>query len=122
MRLPADSRARLAEELMHESQHYTNARIESMDDVRRALPDGADYLNWLFVGTSGIHGTSTKLDEYPERQEFTVLIVRPRTVSCLYGSVEVDDEDVEWLRENVAKTISMIQETQSQNLQPDSDQ
>jgi len=102
-------------------QHYNNEEIGSMDDVRRALEGvGVNEDNWLFVGTSGIHGSYTKLDEYPEIDTFTVLIVRPRTVSNLYGRVEVDDEDVAYLREKVSETIDVITETQSANV-PTSD-
>lgn len=107
---------------MADSQHYTNARIEDMDDVRRAFEAdwkdeaSADELNWLFVGTSGVHGTATGLDAYPDVDEFTVLIVRPRTVSCLYGHVEVDDEDVAWLRERIKETIEAVHASQVDNL------
>jgi len=100
-------------------QHYSHVQIQSMDDVHRALPDGVDTLNWLFVGTSGIHGDYGTLDEYPERDAMTVLIVRPRTVSCLYGVVDVDDADVRWLREQCEKTGKAIHEHQLDNYSTD---
>ena len=100
-------------------QHYSHAKIESMDDVYRALPHGVDNLNWLFVGTGGVHGDYADLDDYPKRDLFTVLILRPRTVSCLYGVVQVDDDDVEWLREQCEKTATVIHQHQFDNFPQD---
>lgn len=110
---------RLIELREDESQHYSHAKIQSMDDVYRVLDGGVDELNWVFVGTSGVHGDYANLDEYPERDSFTVLIVRPRTVSCLYGVVEVDAEDVEWLRKQVEQTTKIIHQHQFDNFPND---
>lgn len=107
---------RLLELRDNDTQHYSHAKIESMDDVYRALEGGADELNWVFVGTGGIHGDYETLDSYPERDEFTVLIVRPRTVSCLYGVIEIEDQsDAVWLRKHVEATANVICETQEPN-------
>lgn len=93
--------------------HYENGELGSFDQLRQALGDGADELNWVFVGTSGVHGSYTKLDAWPEQQKFTVLVVRPRLVSCLYGHIKIpSQEDYEWLLENVEKTVDVIGDTQ----------
>jgi len=103
--------------MSEQPQHYNNAQIDDMSDVRRALDGvGINEDNWLFVGTSGIHGSYTKLSEYPEQDHFTVLIVRPRTVSNLYGEVTVDHEDVKWLSKRVRETLEVINKTQGRNV------
>ena len=94
--------------------HYENGKLESFDQVRQSLPDdGPNEDNWIFVGTSGVHGSYTKLDRWPEQSEFTTLIVRPRLVSCLYGHIEIpSEEDYHWLRDAIEQTLSIIQRTQ----------
>lgn len=109
------------------SGHYGASAADDMGAVRRALPEGgADELNWLFVGTSGVHGTYLTLDDaeailragearaeedaWPPR--VTVLIVYPRRVWCRYGDVAVTLDDVAWLREQVALTLVAVAESQ----------
>jgi len=94
--------------------HYENGEIESFEQLKVALDGGANELNWLFIGTSGVHGSYAKLEEWPEKTDFTVLVVRPRLVSCLYGHVDIEkQEQYNWLRENVKKTVDVIEDTQN---------
>lgn len=101
-----------------EGQHHKIEELEGMEHLRLLFADGeADSLNWCFIGTSGIHGTYTKLNEYPEFEEFTVLVLQPRRVTSYYGNVTVQDEqDLKFLKQLVETTIDVIEETQSENL------
>lgn len=108
--------------------HYTIWRLDSIDDVREHFPDGTDYqLNWLFVGTSGVHGSYASLDDVedqiraprdtPEDEDadppmVTLLIVQPRLVKTTYGTVPVTLEDIAWLRTVVEDTAEGIAESQ----------
>lgn len=107
---------------------------------------GADpELNWLFLSTSGVHGTYTTLDDIeadaarplyegpaddcpPEalgryrwrvdadgRFEITVLIVHPRTVTLKYGECEFDLADIPWLRAAVERTVRGVVASQVGN-------
>jgi len=91
--------------------HYQNAELDDMGDVRECIEGECDELNWLFVGTSGVHGSYAKLDEYPDIDTFTVLIVRPRLVSMIFGHIEIEKHtDVKYLHERVNETVDVIQE------------
>lgn len=102
--------------MFDDGAHYENAHLTDFSQVRAFLDGGVDKLNWVFVGTDGVHGTTSKLNEWPETTEFTILIVRPRLVSCLYGSVEIPtQEDYEWLVEQVKQTTEIIKQQQEPN-------
>ena len=99
--------------------------LKTIADVRTSLSPGADELNWLFLSTSGAHGTYTSLNDIegdpdPEDEsphEVTVLICHPRLVVLKYGCIDVpDQEDRDWLREQVARTIEAIIKSQAENL------
>jgi hypothetical protein len=110
--------------------HYTIWRFDSIDDVRAQFPDDVDYtLNWLFVGTSGVHGSYAALDDVmdalttpPDPSDddedgddpptVTLLIVQPRLVKTMYGDVPVTPADIAWLRTVVAGTTEGIEESQ----------
>lgn len=101
-----------------------------MDDIRECFPDGkADDMNWLFLSTSGVHGSYKNLNDFENeayRKELeeedipfaiTVLVIRPRTVVALYGEIEVKTkEEVEFLRRLVRTTIKHVELTQRGNL------
>jgi hypothetical protein len=93
--------------------YYATYEIEGMDHVRELVPH-ADDLNWLFVGTSGVHGSYTTCDEalndYEDEGEafLTILVVQPRMVRTFYGHLEVTQDDIEWLREREAETVRAI--------------
>jgi hypothetical protein len=112
--------------------HYTIWRIDGMDDVREVFIDRTDYtLNWLFVGTSGVHGDYGTLDDAEEalarpedddnHHAVTVLIVQPRLVRMCYGHVPVTAEDVAFLRDCVRKTLAGVLKSQAGSAAPDPD-
>ncbi|MEK8128637.1 hypothetical protein WMW72_12040 [Paenibacillus filicis] len=106
--------------------HYENKEsIKTMDDLKSIFPDGeADEMNWCVFSNGGIHGGYEKLDdlagdldedyEYPPR--INVLVIRPRLVSMLYGYIEVNKEDIPFLRKLVNSTLQAIAKSQSGNL------
>lgn len=106
-------------------QHYTLWSIDDIGDVRGVFGDleNVDYtLNWLFVGTSGVHGTYLTLDDLDEmltrpeddetRHTVTVLIVSPRIVRMEYGDIPISREDIPYLRECVRKTLAGVRPEQ----------
>lgn len=105
--------------------YYATIEIESMDDLRELLSQGADALNWLFLSTSGTHGSYVtldsiwpELDEYDEGQDpyITVLVIQPRTVRTFYGNIPISLEDVGWLQEQVKATVRAVEASQEGNL------
>ena len=92
------------------ASHYEIGKLTSYEQTVKASGLGDESsveLNWLFLGTSGVHGSygvpsdsdffttedEETGDEVPsETGWLTVLIVRPRTVVVLYGRIEVTRE------------------------------
>ena len=84
--------------------------------------DRADKYNWLLGSTSGIHGSSTTLDNledphFLEENEldprdieaFTILIIQPRVVRFTYGTVGIrSEDDANWLRGIIIESIAEI--------------
>lgn len=108
------------------SSYYRSYEINDITEVAElfANPDHTDFtLNWLFLSTSGVHGSYATLDDLetwePEepgdRRCITVLVVKPRIVQTLYGTVEIQADDIPWLREAVRRTLAGIQESQKGN-------
>lgn len=121
--------------------HYKIMALENMTQVYQIMPNPDDEsvewmyaYNWLFIGTSGVHGTYTTLDDIEENWDYienykgdpadaehtnliTVLILHPRTCVLKYGHLEVVRRgDIPYLRKCVAKTIKAILESQEGNL------
>lgn len=100
--------------------HYTIGEIENMAHLRANFGSKTDYeLNWLFCGTSGIHGSYRTLDDLEDEDIFpaslTVLIVRPRVCVLLCGLIEVDKVDIPFIRNVVSDTLDAIESTQYPN-------
>lgn len=97
--------------------HYTVTEIRSMQELRGMFPDGqADALNWLFLSTSGIHGSYGTLDGWtPDAPWITVLVLAPRMVRARYGEIEITAEDIPWLRRVVETTITEVAKSQEGN-------
>lgn len=111
--------------------HYSVVAIDSMADVREIMGGGANALNWLFLSTSGVHGSYSTLDDCffdpadcpdPEGYDpgavndtITVLIVQPRMVRSYYGDITIGPDDVPWLREQVRLTLAAVAKSQSGN-------
>ena len=105
--------------------HYSLVKLESFEEI-----DGleADSLNWIFTGTSGVHGSGisaldlldpkqyewisdqTVRDEYDEEYKptLTILVIHPRLVCAKFGDVEITKQNVEWLREQEIATLKAI--------------
>jgi hypothetical protein len=122
--------------IMHENIYYKAIKLRGTtvkEALRPIFGEGTDYtLNWLFLSTSGVHGTYTTLDKnlaWDERQnviphpwprEVTCLVVHPRTCTLRWGELQYDEDDETWLREVVGKTLAGVAESQAGNLPSDS--
>ena len=63
----------------------------AMQTLRQIFPEGkADHMNFVLFSTSGVHGTYTTIEEaeVSGNQEITFLVIQPRTVFSLYGTVK----------------------------------
>ncbi len=111
--------------LARRGDRYSVWEVESVEEVYRLFPgDAADEMNWLFLSTSGVHGSYTTLDELVFEHEdpgqvcadVTVLVVQPRLARIAYGNVEVTPEDVPRLRKIVDSTLAAVRGSQAGNL------
>ena len=105
--------------------HYSMYRVNSVAALRELLGNGATVdwtLNWLFLSSSGVHGSYETLDEAAEYlaegedSSITVLLVQPRRVQVYYGHVPVRADDIPWLREMVRKTLAGVAKSQEGNV------
>lgn len=115
--------------------HYEIETLKSITEVRQIMPnpDDPNYdwmyeLNWLFLSTSGVHGTYITLDEIEETWDLdeeddanygryiTILIVHPRICVIRYGNLEIQKNDIPYLRECVEKTIKAVKDSQKGNI------
>lgn len=115
------------------SDNYNS--IKTIDDLKLIFPDGqADELNWCMLSTSGVHGTYTKLETirayfsnpqgFVEKQnggedfdpKVTVLVIKPREVSMLYGHIKVEEHDIEYLSNLVNSSLLRMKESQQGNI------
>lgn len=117
--------------------HYTCNAIhgDAMEILRDLEPND---INWVFLSTSGVHGSYKSLDDcellwtdpdryrkesfmeqgepLPDAEEVTVLIVLPRMVTTMYGEAVIRGlDDVALLRERVEQTFAGIAELQAGN-------
>lgn len=124
--------------------HYTTNAIcgDAMDIIRQLEPND---INWIFLSTSGVHGTYCTLDDVEDRlwnlsdeelrkvdyaeddedwkrpteDDITVLIVLPRMVTTMYGTAIIRTrEDVALLRKRVEQTFKGIERLQKGNREP----
>jgi hypothetical protein len=122
-------------------RHYTCNSIvgDAMEILRSFEPDD---INWVFLSTSGVHGSYCSLDaieralwdatddearaddfatDDPEwtrdtERDVTVLIVLPRMVTTCYGNATIRTrEDVALLRRLTEQTIAGVMKLESGN-------
>jgi hypothetical protein len=120
-------------------EHYSvNAiRGDGMPYLRTIKPDD---LNYVFLSTSGVHGSYTNLDEIemlfdparekqareyffvdagdplPTEHEITFCVLQPRKVTTIYGNALVRSlDDVAFLRRLTELTIAGVAELQKGN-------
>lgn len=113
--------------LLHgEGGHYSLVEIQSFKEIEGLE---ADSLNWIFTGTSGVHGTSETAEDYLDPSQYTwigdntvkdvngeeyqptitVLVIHPRLVCTRYGDIKVSKKDIEWLRKQEIATLKAIE-------------
>lgn len=117
-------------------RHYEHEEIESWDRLDAIFNDNpSPFLNWLFVGTSGVHGTGTKLNDlrHPENyyetdeglegsHHVTVLVIQPRTCVLLYGHLPLPGDEekrearLDWLEHHVRRTLEGVVVSQENNI------
>lgn len=111
---------------------YETIEIRSIQEIRELFPNGiADERSWIFLSTGGIHGSTNTIEdaEYILRGEdmdeqplpngktlITVLIVHPATCVLRWGEVQVNMEDLNYLRKLVRSTIESIHNSQGGNI------
>ncbi|MFI5405130.1 MAG: hypothetical protein ACHQ1D_01315 [Nitrososphaerales archaeon] len=111
---------------------YEIKEIRSVQEIYTMFPNGiADSRNWIFLSTGGVHGTDNTIDdaEYILRGEdldeeplpngrtlITVLIVQPTACVLLWGEVQVNMDDLTYLRGLVRSTIINIHNSQGGNI------
>jgi hypothetical protein len=114
-------------------RHYSIEAISTIERIKATFPEDDSWdntLNWLFLSTSGVHGSYATLDEiehyepdtdepdaWAYRPSLTALIVQARSVCIRYGGeIEVAPEDIPYLRHVVARTLEGITRSQEGNL------
>ena len=114
--------------MFEKDSYYSVNKITDITEVKQRINPGADTLNWLFLSTSGVHGSYTTLEDLQrhwgtyedgeprESHYLTVLVVQPRTVRVWYGEIEIEREDIPWLAEQVKRTLAGVAESQEGNL------
>jgi len=111
---------------------YKTIEIRTMQEIRDLFPNGiADERNWIFLSTGGIHGSDNTIidaeyilrgedpDEEPlsnGRTLITVLIVHPATCVLRWGEVQVNMDDLNYLRKLVRSSIDSIHYSQGGNI------
>jgi len=97
--------------------------LETIDDLKKIFPQGkADSLNWVFLSTSGIHGSYVSLDDLEKDPDFkedideegnaniTVLVVHPRMCCIKFGQMRFNlKKDSAYLRGLVKSTVEEIE-------------
>jgi len=103
-----------------------------MQEIYSLFPNGiADKRNWIFLSTGGIHGTFNTIEdaEYILRGEdlnqeplpngrtlITVLIVQPQRCVLRWGDIQVNMEDLNYLRKLVRSSLENITDGQGGNI------
>jgi hypothetical protein len=111
---------------------YEVIEIRSMQEIYSLFPNGiANKRNWIILSTGGIHGSTNTiedaeyilrgedLDEEPlpnGRTLITVLIVQPASCMLLWGEIQVNMEDLNYLRKLVRSSLENINDSQGGNI------
>jgi hypothetical protein len=79
--------------------HYS---VIELKDLKAIFPEPvANEMNFVLFSTSGAHGsycTIEAIENDPDLDEVTVLVVHPRTVVLRYGNVKVTPESAPYLK------------------------
>lgn len=111
---------------------YETLEIRSIQEVKELFPNKvASESRWLLCSTGGIHGSETTINdcEYIVRGEdkdidplpngktyITVLIVEPKNCILRWGEIQVNLEDLSYLRNLIRSSIQKIGLSQGGNL------
>lgn len=103
-----------------------------MQEIYSLFPSGiADSRNWIFLSTGGVHGSKNTIqdaeyilrgedpDEEPlpnGRTLITVLIVQPVSCVLYWGEVQVNMDDLNYLRRLIRSTLENIADSQGGNI------
>ena len=113
-----------------ETTHYhVFDSIKTIEDLKTIFPDGkADDLNWVFLSTSGVHGTYTSLDDLEKDPDYaeniddegnthiTVLVLHPRMCCIKFGEMKFNlKADSAYLRGLVKTTVTEITKFSGRN-------
>ena len=96
--------------------------LKTIEDLKTIFPDGkADDLNWVFLSTSGVHGSYTTLDDLEKDPDYadnidengnahiTVLVLHPRMCCIKFGHMDINvKRDSAYLRGLVKSTVKEI--------------
>lgn len=124
---------RKLDSIKSDSAHYSIFEIESIDEVKHLFfsdfqgnpvsQPRVDEMNFLLIGTDGVHGTGKTIDELEQEWDnedyghsLTMLIVHPRLVCLKFGDIEVNREDIPWLREVSKLSLKAVKEIFKGNL------
>lgn len=91
---------------------YAISKLDSIDELKKIFPKSeCDELNFILFSTSGIHGNYTTLEEIENSFNLglsksddnycdilTVLVIQPRLVSMIYGTIVIEKEDISYLK------------------------
>lgn len=88
---------------MNEKTNIPGAnRLKDIEHLKQLFPDGkADFMNFCLFSTSGVHGTYCTIEDLfgnDDRDEITVLVIRPRIVHMIYGHIKVEKSDIDYLK------------------------
>ena len=99
------------------SEYYGVKKVAGLDAtvyLRNLFPTGeADELNFVFFSTSGIHGSYITIEEISEESlypaEITYLLIHPRTVAMVYGTLTLrNSSDVAWAKKLRATSLAVV--------------
>lgn len=111
---------------------YENIEIRTIQEVRELFPNEiADEYRWILCGTGGIHGSDLTINnaEYIVRDEsgvtrpignarsfITVLVVEPGNIILRWGEIQVNLDDLNYLRKLVRSSLDAIVRSQGGNI------
>ena len=88
---------------------------EGMAFLRAMFPDAqADDMNFVIFSTSGVHGTYSTIENVAESlgtdnpEALTVLIIQPRAVRVVYGHIDVEVDDIAYLKRLRATSAAVL--------------
>jgi hypothetical protein len=103
-----------------------------MQEIYSMFPAGlTNERQWILLSTGGLHGSFTSIEdaeyilrgEDPKKQPLsngrtmiTVLIVKPVSCTLLWGEVQVNMDDLKFLRKLVRNSLQTIEKSQKGNI------